>query len=322
MQNKPNIWKKAYKNLSQGHDIILMIVVKTSGSAPGKTGFKMLVSETGELYGTIGGGGTEFIMVEKAKQMLKTGDRSAFIRDFEHREDAGEKSSGMICSGENTIAGIALGSDHKETMGRLSENAFNNIPCRLIITSNGLEIKKYDKDEGDFIFLESEDGTWRYEENVNIRDSLFIIGGGHVGLALSKISNIVGFHTIVLDDREDLDTMNENRFAHERIIVDYERVAEHIQEGDHSYVVIMTAGHKADKQVLESLVNKEFKYLGMIASKQKKAEIYKTLMDAGIPMVCLERVHSPIGLPINSITAEEIAISIIAEMIKVKNSGG
>jgi xanthine dehydrogenase accessory factor len=320
MENNPDIWKKAYKNLTPGHDIILLIVVKTSGSAPGKTGFKMLVSDTGELSGTIGGGNTEFIMVEKAKQMLKTGDKTAFIRHFEHREDAGEKSSGMICSGENTIAVIALGSDHKKTVGRLSENAFNNIPCRLSITPNDLEIKDYNKDTDDFLFLESEDGAWQYEENVNIRETLYIIGGGHVGLALSKISTIVGFHTIVLDDRADLDTMNENRFAHERIIVDYGRVAEHIQEGDHSYVVIMTAGHKADKEVLENLVNKEFKYLGMIASEKKRAEIYKRLIDAGFQNDQLARVYSPIGLSINSITPEEIAISIMAEMIKVKNT--
>ena len=320
MQNRSNLWEKTYQYLSQGYDIIIMIVVKTSGSAPGKTGFKMLVSEIGKLYGTIGGGNTEFLMVEKAKQMLKTGDKTTFIRHFEHRDGAGEKSSGMICSGENTIAVIALGPDHKEIVGRLSENAFNNIPCRLSITPNSVEIKDYDKDAGDFFFLESEDDVWQYEENMNIRNSLYIIGGGHVGLALSKISTIVGFYTIVLDDREELDTMKENLFAHERIIVDYGRVHEHIPEGDHSYVVIMTTGHKADKQVLESLINKKLKYLGMIASKKKRAEVYKRLIDTGVPKERLELVHSPIGLPINSITPEEIAISITAEMIKAKNA--
>jgi len=320
MQNKPKLWKKVHQHLSHGHEIILMIVVKTSGSAPGKTGFKMLVSENGEFYGTIGGGNTEFIMVEKAKQMIKTGDKTAFVRHFEHREDAGEKSSGMICSGENTIVAIALDADHKEIADRLSENAFNNVPCRLIITPKKLEIIDYNKNAGNFIFAESEKGVWQYEENMNIRELLYIIGGGHVGLALSKISTIVGFYTVVLDDREDLDTMKENRFAHEKIIVDYGGVDEHIEEGDHSYVVIMTAGHKADKQVLENLVDKEFKYLGMIASKKKRAEIYKGLIDIGVPKERLERVHSPIGLPINSITPEEIAISIMAEMIKAKNA--
>jgi xanthine dehydrogenase accessory factor len=82
----------------------------------------------------------------------------------------------------------------------------------------------------------------------------------------------------------------------------------------------MTAGHAADKRVLESLVNKTLKYLGMIASKKKKEKIYQTLIDTGIQKAQLERVHSPIGLPINSITPEEIAISIMAEIIQVKNA--
>jgi xanthine dehydrogenase accessory factor len=320
VENKPNIWKKACAAVSQNNAVILLTVVQTTGSAPGKTGFKMLVAESGEIQGSIGGGNTEFIMAEQAKHMLKTGEKSAFIRHFEHREDAGEKSSGMICSGENTIAVMALSSDQKDLVAQIHENSVHNTPCRLSITSRGLDLKEYDRAADDFLFTESPDGTWRYEENINIRDILYIIGGGHVGLALSKVSTIAGFYTIVLDDRKDLNTMQENRYAQEKILLDYDRVDEYIQEGDHAYAVIMTAGHRADKRVLEILVNKSFKYLGMIASKRKRDEIYDTLMEAGIRKEQLQRVHSPIGLPINSITPEEIAISIIAEMIKVKNA--
>lgn len=318
--NQQKIWAKAHEYLTQNHDVILIAIVKTDGSAPGKTGFKMMVSDSGEFVGTIGGGNTEFMMVEKAKKMLKKGDKTAFVRHFEHRENAGEKSSGMICSGSNTIAVITLDPDQKDIVAKISEHTSSNTPFRLYITSNGLELKDYDKTLPDFHFTESAHGQWRYEENMNPRNILYIIGGGHVGLALSRISSILGFHTVVMDNRNNLDSMQKNLFAHERIVIDYDQIDKHTEEGDHSYVVIMTAGHEADKQVLEKLVGKRFKYLGMLASKKKKQEIFQRLVVAGVEKRQLERVYSPLGLPINSITPEEIAISIIAEIIKVKNS--
>lgn len=318
--NKEKIWIKAHEYLSQNQDVILITIVKTDGSAPGKTGFKMMVSASGEFVGTIGGGNTEFMMVENAKKMLNEGDKTAFVRHFEHRENAGEKSSGMICSGSNTIAVVTLGPDQRDIVAQISDHASTNIPFRLCITSEGLELKNYDKNIHDFHFTESADGQWRYEENMNPQNILYIIGGGHVGLALSQISPILGFHTVVMDNRNDLDSMQKNRFAHECIVVDYNHIDKHIQEGDHSYVVIMTAGHEADKQVLEKLVDKRFKYLGMLASKRKKQEIFRRLTTAGVEIKQLERVYSPLGLSINSITPEEIAVSIIAEIIKVKNA--
>ena len=314
------IWTKVQESLSRNNDIVLITIVKTDGSAPGKTGFKMIVSSSGGLFGTVGGGNTEFMMVEKAKQMLRDRETTSFIRHFEHTESAEEDSSGMVCGGSNTIAVIWLDTNQKGIVDRISEKIRDDKPFRLCISPEGLELKNHEGENYDFTFIESADGKWRYEENINIKETLYIVGGGHVGLALSRISEMLGFHTVVLDDRKDVDSIQKNRFADEQMIVDYGEVDKHIEEGDRSYVVIMTSGHKGDKQVLERLVNKKLKYLGMMGSKEKKKRVYQELLASGIEEIQLDLVHSPVGLPINSITPQEIAVSIMAEIIKVKNS--
>ncbi len=319
MKNK-NIWTKALELLSRHNEAILITIVKTDGSAPGKTGFKMMIFASGELIGTIGGGKLEFRMAKKAKQMLRDGDRSAFIRHSVHRENAEKNRSGMICSGSNTVAVISLDANQREIIEQISENICNNKPFRLCISPEGLELKKHEGKNSDFTFIESAHGKWRYEENINIKETLYIVGGGHVGLALSRISTTLGFHVVVIDDRKDLNSMQKNRFADEQIVIDYNDVDKVVEEGDSSFAVIMTPSHKADKRVLERLVNKKLRYLGMLGSKNKKQEVYQELIQSGIEKRQLDSVYSPIGLSINSITPEEIAISIMAEIIKVKNS--
>ena len=114
--------------------------------------------------------------------------------------------------------------------------------------------------------------------------------------------------------------MKKNLFANEKLVINYNDIEQYIPEGDRSYVAIMTTGHIADKLVLEKLVNKKLKYLGMISSKSKSKQVFQELTEAGVEKRRLELVHSPIGLNINSKTVEEIAISIFAEIIQIKNS--
>jgi xanthine dehydrogenase accessory factor len=154
---------------------------------------------------------------------------------------------------------------------------------------------------------------------MGLEDTLYIIGGGHVSLAFSRIMATLPFRLVVLDNREDLPTMAANRYAHEQHVVDFDHIGDHVAGGDHSWVVIMTFGHVHDRKVLERLLGKDLAYLGLMGSEAKVRQMYAAMEADSIDAKDLERVQAPVGVSIGSHTPEEIAISIAAEIIAVRN---
>lgn len=129
------------------------------------------------------------------------------------------------------------------------------------------------------------------------------------------------FRISLFDDRPELNTIEKNRFAHEVTIVDgYENIAAHVPSGPNSYVVVMTLGYRSDAVVIRSLIDREFKYFGVLGSNAKMATMFREFIKEGIPAEKLDRIRTPVGIAINSRTPEEIAVSIAAEIISVKNS--
>jgi xanthine dehydrogenase accessory factor len=149
--------------------------------------------------------------------------------------------------------------------------------------------------------------------------TVYIFGAGHVSQALSKVAVLAGFETIVIDDRETY--ANRERFPEAREVIagDFDAVCEKLEPNSSSYLIAVTRGHKDDMRVLRWAVGTEAKYVGMIGSKRKVLEIAKFLVEKeGIPAAKLAAVHAPIGLEIGAISPEEIAISIVAEMVAVR----
>ncbi|HRH56893.1 MAG TPA: XdhC family protein, partial [Chitinophagales bacterium] len=125
----------------------------------------------------------------------------------------------------------------------------------------------------------------------------------------------------VFEDRNDLNTFVQNEAAHEKVLVDdYSELERHIPSGANNYVVLMTFGYRTDAVALRSVINKEFKYIGMLGSKAKIKELFAELRQEGIAEGRLARVYAPIGIDIRSQTPEEIAVSIAGEIVKVKNN--
>jgi xanthine dehydrogenase accessory factor len=147
---------------------------------------------------------------------------------------------------------------------------------------------------------------------------IYVFGAGHVALSISKIAAIAGFHTTVIDDRENF--ANRERFpeAEEVIARDFEETFPALAPNASSYIVICTRGHKDDMRVLRWAVGTAARYLGMIGSKRKAAEVLRQLEREGIARERLERVHTPIGLEIGAVTPEEIAVSVVAELIAIR----
>ncbi len=150
----------------------------------------------------------------------------------------------------------------------------------------------------------------------------FIFGAGHVSKSISKISNIAGFATVVIDNREQF--ANRDRFpeADEIFAEEYEDVFPKLLINSSSYIVIVTRGHRDDMRVLRWAVTSQARYIAMIGSKRKTIAVVKELEKEGMPRESFENVHAPMGLEIGAITPEEIAVSVVAEMIAVRRQPG
>ena len=152
------------------------------------------------------------------------------------------------------------------------------------------------------------------------KHELFIFGGGHVAIPLSKLANLVGFDVYAIDDRKEYATKERFPEAKEVIHQDFKKVFEIIDIDSTSFIVIITARHSSDGKVLGNAVKTQAKYIGMMGSPKKREQIIRGLVEEGIPKDLFKKIYSPIGVPINAETPEEIAVSIVAEMIKVRNT--
>jgi xanthine dehydrogenase accessory factor len=158
-----------------------------------------------------------------------------------------------------------------------------------------------------------------YIEPIEPSPELYIIGGGHVGFHLARVAHEVGFRVHVIDDREKF--ANAERFptAVEVIVDDIPSWIARVSLPAHAYAVIVTRGHTNDLEALRALAPRELRYLGLIGSRAKVARIYDALVADRIPAGTLKRVNAPIGLDIGAVTPQEIAVSILAELIAVKH---
>jgi xanthine dehydrogenase accessory factor len=148
---------------------------------------------------------------------------------------------------------------------------------------------------------------------------VYVFGGGHVSMAMAKAASSAGFAIGVIDDRETFANLQRFPMAQE-VLTSYEQAFEKIQPNDSTYLVIVTRGHKEDMRVLAWAARTEARYIGMIGSKRKVLSVYKALEKEGYRPEEFERIYAPMGLEIGALSPEEIAISIVAELIAVRRN--
>jgi xanthine dehydrogenase accessory factor len=148
--------------------------------------------------------------------------------------------------------------------------------------------------------------------------TVFIFGGGHISLALSKISALAGFRVVVVDDRAQFASAERFPEADQVIAEAFPLALPRLEVNRSGYLVIVTRGHASDREVLEWAVETPAGYIGMIGSRKKIREVYQHLEEKGIAREKLQRVFAPIGLDIGALTPEEIAVSIVGQMIQVR----
>lgn len=315
-----NLWTFIKNQIEKDDAVILMVVVDSEYSSPGRAGFKMAVSNDKEMIGSIGGGRMEHDLVEDAVRNLNRGKNVLWLKKLYHQGDSREDSSGMICSGAQTIFTIKLGSENLQTIENILKSIEYNKKSAIKLDLNGLAFVEKDFLQKRIVFHFENEEKWFYQENISQQDTIYIIGGGHVGLALSKVMSFLGFYIVLFDNRPSLQTMELNQFADEKKVINYDDIVKYIEEGDHSYIAIVSHTYETDKFTLQKVMNKNFKYIGMMGSKSKVKNVMNELSKFGFSEEKLKRIHSPIGIEIKSEMPEEIAISIAAEIIQVRNS--
>ena len=149
-------------------------------------------------------------------------------------------------------------------------------------------------------------------------DILYLFGAGHVSTFVASLASMVGFRVLVIDDRKEFASKERFKEADKLIVLPFSEVFEKINISSSSYIAIITRGHIHDLNVLREALKRSDGYIGMIGSKRKREKIYQALMDEGVSDEKLKQVYSPIGMDIDAETPEEIAVSIVAELIRVR----
>ncbi len=323
--NSIPLWKLIGESIRSNTQCVLLLTVETRGSGPGRPGAAMAVTESGTIRGTVGGGIMEYRLAGKARKMLETGTGSPELFVDDHvdennhiKGDRGGTSSGMICSGSQTTAVFPIQPDMLETVDLIINILENRRTGTLFLSSTGFTVSDSSEQET-HDFSTTEGNNWEYTGPLGFADTVYVIGGGHVGRAIANLLRGLSWSTVIIDERE-RDSF-ENPPSCRWIIAPYSEAHSCIPDGYHNWAVIMTPFHRSDAEVLGSLARKNLKYVGMMASSSKKARIFAELMQEGVPEDFLNSVHCPIGIPIGSRTPEEIAVSVAAQLIEVRNRG-
>ena len=320
MHNLPT-WKFILENLEKNTPAILLYVLDSQGSSPGRKDFFMAVNVHGEMSGSIGGGIMEHKWVEFAKERLKDPAapiEDAAIRRQVHDKSTGKDQSGMICSGEQTILIYPLKRSDTPSIKKLFSALEEYRTGELILSTSGIVFNENPAPDQDL--TSSEDlALYQHRKTLSYK-YVSIIGGGHCSLALSRLLRELGFYIRVYDTRSDLSTMDQNCHAQEKHILDsYAELAKKITDEQDHFVVVMTFGYRTDDEVIRALAGRRVRYLGLLGSKNKIATMMEQYRAEGFDEKWLRTIHAPVGIPINSQTPAEIAVSIAAELIKIKN---
>jgi len=336
-----NIYARLCDELKD-NKLVLATIVETKGSSPQVPGVSALFSEKGLLTGTLGGGILEARAEEKAVESLQTGksslDRFELYADISSEEEA-------ICGGEATILFDARPAEHEAIFQKMVRSVNNRKPGILSthIQRTAGKIQKVSRiwrekeeifgeeaEKQDFPFREEikqsfSTGKPMFSKDMYLEPQfplscLVIAGAGHVGKAVVHIGHLLDFEITVIDDRPEFANKDMVPEADHIIVEDIGKAIAEIPKTADTYFVIVTRGHSHDADALKACIKSDVAYIGMIGSGRKIALMQEKFIDLGWATADqFDRVYAPIGIDIQSKTVQEIAVSIAAELVQVRN---
>jgi len=348
------VFREAVSELEKGRRVVVATVVKTKGSTPQKPGAKLLVRHDGSGVGTLGGGCVEGDIWFAAKELMKRGGPSEY-RDYELNEDLAAED-GLVCGGTMyfLIDPVYQPGDYLD-VAREIDGAYRGegavavasvvkpaegqpapIGARLLVWENGstegtLGSEALDRDAsrkasdlmvlGKNDYVVAENGAEYFVEAYTTPPQMVLCGGGHVSKAIAPLAKTVGFRVFVTDDREEF--ANADRFpeADRLVVAAPEDALPQLPINQNTFIIVATRGHRYDNVALDVAARTPAKYVGLMGSRRKTILIYEDLLRGGMPIERVREIRSPIGLDVRARTPEEIAVSIIAEVLMFRLGG-
>ena len=345
--------------LKEGETLAITTIVSTLGSTPREVGAKMVVTSAGEIIGTIGGGCGEAAVRRSAVEAIRTGRpemvKVELLDDIESNSpavcggvldtfiDPWNKDSGVALKLAEELDEISKAGNAAVLASVLTSDGFDDVTpggkclvrngavcCGNIINQDLLAaiIKetaiRQEHEDCLRVALELSGGRKAevfFEVMTAVR-KVVIVGAGHLAIPLVRFTKILGFHTTVMDDR--VIYANRERFpdADEVLTGDMAETLSGLEITPQTYIVLITRGHQFDEPCLRAVIHSPAKYIGMIGSRRRvKACFIRFREEEGIPEELLNKVYAPIGLDIQAESPEEIALSIAAELVKVRRGG-
>ena len=331
--------------LEQGETFVVATIVSQEGSTPRASGTKMIVTAQGEIIGTIGGGSMEADAVSRSVELIADGCSAVMPFELSRNTSSGMD---MICGGEtevlldrveSTQENIFLFGKWRRILDQREKGCLVTIAQKVdgplvrtvhcLITDRMEILGDCPLDEPVREIALDAAKTANGIRRIDVSDTFvvvepatricaaFFFGAGHVAEPTVRIAAMTGFYVVVADDREAFAGRQRFPEAHEiRVLESFEKAYDDLAIGSDAFIVIFTRDHLNDGILLEHALKTEAAYIGMIGSRRKIETVFDRLRKEGFSKEDLERVHSPIGLDIGAETPEEIAVSIVAEMIQ------
>ncbi len=251
---------QATRLLENRKRLALCTVIEKKGSGPRDIGAKMIVTEDGNTYGTLGGGNLEHVLIDRCLSAIKERKSKKISFNLSMNQKQGAVETGMVCGGELTVLADIL-----EPSPRL-----------------------------------------------------FIVGAGHIAFPLARLADNVGFKITLIDDEQKLARKDQFPMAEKILAGNYTQILSGLELGSSDFVVIAHGEPEHDYTALYNVMVKNAGYVGLLGSKTKATLLTKRLSEQGVSELQLKNLHAPIGLDIGAETPEEIAVSILAQIVQYK----
>jgi xanthine dehydrogenase accessory factor len=335
------LYKEIVRLLTQGEGAALAIVIEQAGSAPRKSGAQMVIRGNGHFVGSVGGGRLEADCLAAARtviaegrgqilpfclsgtevaetQMICGGAVEVFIEPLSPGMlDLYTKLLEILGAGKEAVLATLITAEPVQKGGKALVMADGTIVGPFALDSDALRAAHEALQERRPRLILYQ-GHRIYLEPVFPESTLYLFGAGHISRYIAPLAHMVGFQVIVIDDRQEFANRENFPQAAEIRVEAFAGIVEKLNPDDDAYMVIVTRGHLHDYTVLQQVLPLNCRYIGMIGSHGKRDIIYQQLMQEGHTKADLARVHAPIGLTIGAEAPEEIAVSIVAELIKVR----
>lgn len=309
-----SIWNKLRVELEAGKRAFLALVVESTRGSPGTPLSALMMTEEGKQSGTIGGGCMEQDLILVAQEALQKNDYGTRISRLEHRNTGKIDASGLICGGSQTNLLAVLDPSYLSIVKKVAEHYTNDRPGVLSISADIWTFTE-GKQSSRPLWLE-QSNQWQVHLATRNRKRIAIFGGGHCGSALARQMIRLGFQVTLIEPRADLFTLDNmpqvtvlktDTFAAGAPLINYPEI---------SFAVVLTPSALQDIDALTGILKHPFPFIGVMGSRPKIEMIRKSIQDIGFGDQYWHRIAAPVGLPIESDTAEEIAVSIAAQILQ------